>query len=494
MHKITEKASFYPDKLRVETPWRIPPKFAAFNLMVATVAVDFIAICVSLFVAWFLRIGVHDAALSMSYALALGLFLACYFALNFSENHYQEAGYLSAKSSIYKGLKSTVLSFGVLLVFAFLFKATAHFSRVWGVTWFTLFACYIVSSRLLLMNILQRLARKGYVCRRAIIVGTAKLVQSFTTQLDKNSQFETAIAGYLLVDGEVGKYEVVQDFPCLGKTCELEAVIKNYDVDDVVIAIPWKQEEDLRDILSLASRKAVNIYLAPDQAPPIGSYSQLHSLWGVPLIEIDRKPIDRWSAFLKRLEDLFIACFALAVLWPVLLLVAVAIKVESKGPVLFKQPRYGFNNELIDVLKFRSMYDNSSDLAASKLTQKNDPRVTRVGRFIRKTSIDELPQLFNVLRGNMSLVGPRPHAVQAKAADKLYQEVVDTYASRHRVKPGVTGWAQVNGWRGETDTEHKIKKRVESDMYYIRHWSIHLDCYILLKTLYVVLFEKDTAY
>jgi lipopolysaccharide/colanic/teichoic acid biosynthesis glycosyltransferase len=164
-------------------------------------------------------------------------------------------------------------------------------------------------------------------------------------------------------------------------------------------------------------------------------------------------------------------------------MIALAIKLDSAGPVLFRQKRYGFNNDLIEVYKFRSMYAESADATASKLVTKNDPRVTRVGRIIRKASLDELPQLFNVVfKGNLSLVGPRPHAVNAKAQARLYDEAVDGYFARHRVKPGVTGWAQINGWRGETDTEEKIQRRVEFDLYYIENWSVLLDLYIVAMT------------
>ena len=176
-----------------------------------------------------------------------------------------------------------------------------------------------------------------------------------------------------------------------------------------------------------------------------------------------------------------------------MLAVATAIRLESRGPVLFRQKRYGFNNELIEVLKFRSMYTDRCDAGATKLVTKDDPRVTGVGRFIRKTSLDELPQLVNVLFGDLSLVGPRPHALQAKAGTELYDAVVDGYFARHKVKPGITGWAQINGWRGETDTEDKIRKRVEHDLYYIENWSIFLDLYILVKTPFALL-KTENAY
>jgi lipopolysaccharide/colanic/teichoic acid biosynthesis glycosyltransferase len=180
---------------------------------------------------------------------------------------------------------------------------------------------------------------------------------------------------------------------------------------------------------------------------------------------------------------------------PLMALVALAVKLDSPGPVLFHQKRFGFNNERIDVFKFRSLYHHQADPLASKVVTRNDPRVTRVGRFIRKTSLDELPQLFNVVfKNNLSLVGPRPHAVLGKLQSRLFDEAVDGYFARHRVKPGITGWAQINGWRGEVDSEEKIQKRVEFDLYYIENWSVLFDLYILLKTPLALMTENENAY
>src|SRR5205085_6037613 len=206
------------------------------------------------------------------------------------------------------------------------------------------------------------------------------------------------------------------------------------------------------------------------------------------------RPIADWDVVMKSLFDKVVGSLALIALSPVMLLVALAIKLDSRGPVLFKQKRYGFNNELIEVYKFRSMYVDQSDATAAKLVTKNDPRVTRVGRFIRRTSIDELPQLFNVVfKGDLSLVGPRPHALHAKAENRLYDQVVDGYFARHKVKPGITGWAQINGWRGETDTEEKIQRRVEFDLYYIENWSVFFDFYIVAMTPFALL-KSENAY
>jgi exopolysaccharide biosynthesis polyprenyl glycosylphosphotransferase len=206
------------------------------------------------------------------------------------------------------------------------------------------------------------------------------------------------------------------------------------------------------------------------------------------------RPISDWNLVYKWVFDKVVAVVALILLSPVMVATAIAVRLESRGPVFFKQKRHGFNNQLIEMYKFRSMFTDMSDANAVKLVTKDDPRVTRVGRFIRKTSIDELPQLFNVLKGELSIVGPRPHALQAKAENKLYYEAVEGYFARHKVKPGMTGWAQINGWRGETDTLEKIMQRVNHDLYYIENWSILLDLYICFMTPLSLLSKRQNAY
>src|SRR5262249_38659316 len=212
---------------------------------------------------------------------------------------------------------------------------------------------------------------------------------------------------------------------------------------------------------------------------------------GIPAFDLMRRPISGWPSVAKRGLDIFLSLLALTFLTPLLAMVAVAIKLESPGSVLFRQKRLGFNGETFHIYKFRSMRSDASDADAQVLVTRGDSRVTRVGKFIRRSSIDELPQLWNVLIGDMSLVGPRPHALKAKAADRLYDEVVAEYAVRHRVKPGITGWAQVRGWRGETDTVEKIRKRVEHDLYYIDNWSLAFDLRILVMTTFCGFFGRN---
>jgi exopolysaccharide biosynthesis polyprenyl glycosylphosphotransferase len=205
------------------------------------------------------------------------------------------------------------------------------------------------------------------------------------------------------------------------------------------------------------------------------------------------RPIDGWRAAIKRAEDVVLSAGVLLFIAPVMLAAAAAIKATSKGPVLFRQRRLGYNNRVIEVLKFRSMYTHLSDADASVQALRGDKRVTKVGAWLRKTSLDELPQLLNVLKGDMSLVGPRPHALATTAGGLTLEEAVPVYAARHRVKPGITGWAQVNGHRGALDSVEKIVNRVNHDLYYIENWSLGLDIKILFQTIKLV-FADDNAF
>ena len=282
--------------------------------------------------------------------------------------------------------------------------------------------------------------------------------------------------------------------PKLGRVDDLVEFGRLTRVDLVIFALPVSAEGRILEMLKKLWVLPVDIRLAAHSAKLRFRPRSYSYIGKVPVIDVADRPIADWDVVMKWLFDKIVGITALIALSPVMALTALAIKLDSRGPVLFKQKRYGFNNDLIEVYKFRSMRVEDSDATAAKLVTKGDPRVTRVGRFIRKTSLDELPQLFNVVfKGNLSLVGPRPHAVNAKAEARRYDEAVDGYFARHRVKPGLTGWAQINGWRGETDTHEKIQNRVEHDLYYIENWSVLFDLFILLRTPFALL-NTESAY
>ncbi|MGE3830550.1 MAG: undecaprenyl-phosphate glucose phosphotransferase, partial [Parvibaculaceae bacterium] len=334
---------------------------------------------------------------------------------------------------------------------------------------------------------------KGQLDRRAVLVGGGQPAADIISALEASHGIDVTIAGIFDDRDNERSPELVSGYRKLGNTNELIDFVRKSRVDLLIVTLPLTAETRLLDVVKRLWVLPVDIRLSAytqrmRYRPRAYSY-----IGNVPFLDVFDKPLSDWGQVVKWIEDKVISALALLLLSPLMLIVAAAIKLDSKGPVFFKQRRFGFNNELIEVYKFRSMYTNMSDANAAKLVTKDDPRVTRVGRFIRKTSLDELPQLINVLKGELSLVGPRPHATHAKAQDRLYDEAVEGYFARHRVKPGITGWAQVNGWRGETDTLEKIQRRVEHDLYYIENWSVLFDLYILARTP-ISLLNSENAY
>ena len=381
----------------------------------------------------------------------------------------------------------------LLVAAVFFLKSGPEFSRVWLALWFSAGAVALPIERLVLASLTKRWVREGRLNRRAVIYGAGPVTADLIAQLEADADADVLITG--IFDDRHGERipRVIGGYARLGGLDDLVAYARRTRVDVVLVALPITAETRLVDVSRRLQVLPADIKL-PAKVSSLRFTPRTYSHVGtLATIDLHDKPIDDWGTVAKWLFDKSVALLALTLLAPVMAAVALAIKLDSRGPVLFRQKRYGFNNELIEVLKFRSMYTDRCDAQATQLVTKVDPRVTRVGRFIRKTSLDELPQLINVLKGELSLVGPRPHAVKAKAADRLYDEVVEGYFARHKVKPGITGWAQINGWRGETDTPEKIQKRVEHDLYYIENWSLLLDVYILFKTP-LALLKTENAY
>ena len=265
-------------------------------------------------------------------------------------------------------------------------------------------------------------------------------------------------------------------------------------VDHVFVALPWSARKRLAAVIEQLALMPVRISLVPESLGfdfPVRAIKYINK---APTLVVLERPLTGWSHLFKWIEDRLVSAGVLIFVSPLFLLLAIAIKLDSRGPVFFKQKRYGFNNNQFEVWKFRTMYIGESDSnAPMRQATQDDPRVTRLGRFLRKSSLDELPQFINVFLGDMSIVGPRPHAVVHTYQGQQLEDIIDSYVARQRVKPGITGWAQVNGWRGETDTVEKIKKRVEFDLYYIENWSILFDLWIIVKTISVI-FQDDNAY
>ena len=363
----------------------------------------------------------------------------------------------------------------------------------WLFKWAGLTAFHIILTRGLLYLWTSPRVETGGSRQRIAIVGGGKAAEDAITTLENSKNLDIEIVGLFDDRFDNRSPESVRKHKKIGKISELADYARNNRVDLIIVAIPLSAEQRLLQILKRLWELPVDIRVSGQAAVLKLSPRAYTYIGDLPLLSLFDRPLSGWDQFMKDVMDRTIALIAIIVLSPVMLAVAIAVRYESKGPIIFRQKRFGFNNELVQVFKFRSMYSDMSDATATKLVTKGDPRVTKVGRIIRKTSMDELPQLFNVLQGQLSLVGPRPHATQAKAAGTLYDEVIDGYFARHKVKPGITGWAQINGWRGETDTHEKLEQRVKHDLDYIDHWSLGLDLYILAKTP-LALLKSENAY
>jgi Undecaprenyl-phosphate glucose phosphotransferase len=370
--------------------------------------------------------------------------------------------------SLQRGVASVLLTFAMIMVIGVAIKATAEYSRVWFFTWVTLSVALVVSARVLLLAWVGAKLAKGACLQRAFIVSCG---ENFAT----GRQLAWETARWIR---PVGAIRV----PDLDSTPDLTTYLKQLSPDVVILCIPLSQIETALRKFKALSQHAVEVLVLPQASLDLRNAIRLRHIGEQTLLQIAEPPLTDWDITVKRIEDVVVASLALVLLSPLMLLTAIAIKLDSRGPVLFKQARAGFNGQTIELWKFRSMYVEATDPHASRQTSKRDPRVTRVGRFIRRTSIDELPQLWNVLEGRMSVVGPRPHALATSAEGKALDALVEEYVSRHKVKPGITGWAQVNGARGELCSREQVKRRVDYDLHYIENWSLLLDFKIILMT------------
>lgn len=387
-----------------------------------------------------------------------------------------------------------VVVFLVFIGFAVFAKMADQVSRIWLFAYAVSGFVVLALERFSLRALVRRWGRAGRLDRRTVVVGSDETAEKLIRALDAEGDSDINILGVFDDRSDDRVMSTVAGRFKLGKVADIVEFARRTRVDLVLFALPVSAESRILEMLKKLWVLPVDIRLSAHTNKLRFKPRAYAYLGNVPTLTMSDQPITDWDMVTKWLFDRIVGALMLIALSPVMALVALAVKLDSPGPVLFRQKRFGFNNERIDVFKFRSLYHHQADPTAAKVVTKNDPRVTRVGRFIRKTSLDELPQLFNVVfKGNLSLVGPRPHAVQGKLEDRLFDETVDGYFARHRVKPGITGWAQINGWRGEIDNAEKIQRRVEFDLYYIENWSLMLDLYILIRTPFALL-KSENAY
>jgi putative colanic acid biosynthesis UDP-glucose lipid carrier transferase len=460
----------------------VPTTFAADTRRLIVVGLrlaDVLTVIGAGFLAYLTRHGTIHAPEPYVAAILAGAFLTAIY-LHFA-NLYSFGNLLAFSLQFGKVTAVVGAVFITLIALAYFTQVSQNYSRVWAITWFTTTLVALGVLRVALAYQVERWAKRGELDTNIVIIGTGELAERLIGTLEKREATGLQIVGIFDDRGTRGPSELM-GYPVRGDIDDLLRYVSDHRVDEVIIAIPWSAGSHLREIVGRLQTIAADVKLCPEEVslelPSLG-YGDVA---GIQMLKLSERPLSGWKLFAKAIEDRIVGTALLVLLSPVMLLVAIGIKLTSRGPVFFRQTRYGFNNNEFAVMKFRTMRGNGDEGDHVEQARRNDPRVTRLGAFLRKTSLDELPQLFNVLRGEMSLVGPRPHAV---AHNVEYSAMINEYLSRHRMKPGITGWAQVNGFRGETRTLDLMRQRVQYDLYYIENWSVLFDLRILLMTVFV---------
>ncbi|MBT3069828.1 undecaprenyl-phosphate glucose phosphotransferase [Rhodomicrobium sp. Az07] len=424
-----------------------------------------------------------DAEASSSYASCILIVAVSLLAGLRRQNYYEDI----LKPGVWRGYFSLFLivafAFGLSLFVLFAIKVSALFSRGWFASWLIATYAILLVTHVCWRTAYRRLMQNGYLRTAVIVIGSGEALQNTIARLkDEERRGPVSIAGvYTLCSND----RIVSGSKALDLKSQFDCCLQQIvmqcqtgSVSDVIVALPASENDTLRKAVEHLRLLPVNVNIVPDFGELDLSSGTMRRYENFGAIGVQRIPISEWGVFVKKIEDILIATIALFVFAPAMVLIAIAIKLDSPGPVFFRQRRHGFNNKIIHVLKFRSMTvqeDGQRVVQASK----SDSRVTRVGRILRRTSLDELPQFLNVLKGDMSVVGPRPHAL---AHNDYYSRLLANYATRHRVKPGITGWAQINGFRGEVLEPSQMEQRVRLDLEYIDNWAIWLDIKIILMT------------
>jgi putative colanic acid biosynthesis UDP-glucose lipid carrier transferase len=363
---------------------------------------------------------------------------------------------------------------------AFFTKTGEIYSRAWFVSWMLTAFASLVVYRCALLLILRFMRARGMNERVVVIFGAGKLGSRFAEAVQQALWTGFRVL-HFIDDNAAQKPEFIRGIRVLQTPASLIAYLKQHHVDEIWLALPLRADVRVKTILHELRHETITTRLVLDIFDLDLLNHSISDVAGFPVLDISASPMMGVNRFAKAIEDRLLGLVITIAISPLLLFIALGVKLSSRGPVFFKQARLGWDGRVINVYKFRTMFEHAEENGCVTQARQSDPRITPFGRFLRRTSLDELPQFINVLQGRMSIVGPRPHAL---AHNEQYKEVIHTYMQRHRVKPGITGWAQVNGWRGETDTLEKMQKRVEYDLYYINNWSLGFDLQIIFLTFF----------
>lgn len=455
------------------------------------IILDSISLVLAFFTAWYIRmrsglIPLDEGFLSFNeYLIPIVLMIPLYFVIYNYTGLYDTFRLKSIYDEVYNAIKANIYGLIIFTVILFLSKEI-HYSRVllliFGIL-STLLACI---ERIIIRTTLRNLRRKGYNQKYMIFVGCSYLTDEFMERVKENNHWGYKVIGVL--DDNIPLNTVTKEgATVIGTIKDLEGLLEQHKIDEVFITLDLKEYSKLKDVIRICEKCGVRTQIVPGYYKYIPARPYVEELEGLPVINIRYVPLDNiLNKTIKRTFDIIMSLMALILVSPILLITAIIIKITSPGPVIFKQERVGLNRKNFTMYKFRSMKLQVDEEEKTEWTTKNDPRKTKFGSFIRKTSIDELPQFFNVLKGDMSIIGPRP---ERPYFVEKFKEEIPKYMVKHQVRPGITGWAQVNGWRGDTS----IEKRIDHDIYYIENWNFIFDIKIMIFTV-VKGFVNKNAY
>lgn len=449
--------------------------------------VDPLVVVIAAIVAYSFRFSTSDFSLPQNYQFLVLIAVFCVALVFPAFNIYASwrgQGLAKQARIVILAWLSTAL---IVIVILFGLKLSSDYSRLWLGLWMLLGFLFLVVYRLTVYWILQYQRSQGRNYRKVVIVGVGDLAKKLISQIEESPWSGFKIMA--LFEDEVDcKSDVVSGFRIEGRIDDLHDFVDKNNIDEVWIALPLRAEKKVKEVLYGLRHQTVNIKLIPDIFGFALLNHSITELVGLPAVNLSDTPMWGNNKLVKALEDKIIGLFIFILISPLLLVISIAIKFTSSGTILFKQKRHGWDGRVINIYKFRTMKEHDESHVGVTQACKGDVRVTKLGAFLRRTSLDELPQFYNVLQGRMSIVGPRPHAL---AHNELYKNQVNKYMLRHMVKPGITGWAQVNGFRGETDTLDKMQKRVEFDLYYIENWSFWFDLRIIFLTIFKGFINKN---
>lgn len=373
----------------------------------------------------------------------------------------------------------------LLVLLGHVSRFSAYYDLEFIYLWFAITPVALVLTHIGFRQLFVRMNRDGHDIRKVVIVGASRLGRALAQRVQENTVLGMEFVGYF-DDRGCDRLEVKAS-EHLGDLNSLPEFVKKNSLHNIYVTLPMTSQPRVIQLVEALKDSTASIYFVPDLFVFDLIQARFDHVAGIPVVAVCETPFTGMRGVLKRVADIILSLVILLMIWPVMLAIAVAVKMTSPGPVLFKQRRYGLDGENILVYKFRSM-TVCEDGQQIVQAQRNDSRLTSIGAFLRKTSLDELPQFINVLEGKMSIVGPRPHA---NAHNELYRKLIRGYMMRHKVKPGITGWAQVNGYRGETETVEKMRARIEYDLDYLRNWSLWLDLKIIFRTVAMIVHDKN---